>query len=395
MHVKTLLAALMVSLIAAAATADLQSDFATPPDSARPWVYWFWLNGNISEQGITADLEAMKRVGIGGVLIMEVDQGVPVGPVDFMSDKWRALFHHVVSEADRLGLEVNMNNDAGWNGSGGPWIKPEQSMQKLVWTEVEVDGPSSQPIVLPKPESVAGFYRDICVLAFPTPGPYRIPDIKVKALFRTGWTSPALHEDVAPEMVIPQDQVVNLTPDMDWHNFVKWDRPGQWTIVRFGHTSTGVENAPAPLSGRGLECDKLSKEGIEANFNGMMAKLIEDAGPLAGKSLVATHIDSWENGAQNWTNEMRREFTQRRGGRAVVSERRKFPRNSRPRCCWRRDDAIADKQRRCRECRAIASTISHGTRYAALHALGPLASPKRAHSPKATTGPNATATPFL
>ena len=63
----------------------LQGEFERPPDSARPWVYWFWLNGNISSNGITADLEAMKRTGIGGVLIMEVDQGAPLGPVAFMS----------------------------------------------------------------------------------------------------------------------------------------------------------------------------------------------------------------------------------------------------------------------------------------------------------------------
>src|SRR5437879_3991005 len=110
----------------------LEEEFLHPPDSARPWVYWFWLNGNITSNGITADLEAMKRVGIGGVLIMEVNQGAPVGPIDFMSPRWRDLFKHVVGEARRLNLEVNMNNDAGWNGSGGPWIRPEQSMQKVV-----------------------------------------------------------------------------------------------------------------------------------------------------------------------------------------------------------------------------------------------------------------------
>ena len=63
------------------AAADLAKGFASPPPSARPWVYWFWLNGNITREGITADLEAMQRVGIGGVLIMEVDQGAPNGPV--------------------------------------------------------------------------------------------------------------------------------------------------------------------------------------------------------------------------------------------------------------------------------------------------------------------------
>src|ERR1019366_9210009 len=120
---------------------SLEINFAHPPADARPWVDWFWNNGNISSNGITADLEAMQRVGIGGVLIMEVDQGIPAGPVDFMGPSWRALFQHVVGEARRLGLEVNMNNDAGWNGSGGPWIKPEQSMQKIVCTETKLSGP--------------------------------------------------------------------------------------------------------------------------------------------------------------------------------------------------------------------------------------------------------------
>ena len=113
---------------------DLQRGFQHPPDSARPWVYWFWLNGNITREGITADLEAMKRVGIGGVLIMEVDQGAPPGPAPFASGPWRKLFKHVCAEADRLGLQVNMNNDAGWCGSGGPWITPDLAMQKIVWT---------------------------------------------------------------------------------------------------------------------------------------------------------------------------------------------------------------------------------------------------------------------
>lgn len=291
----------------------LRDGFVSPPDSARPWVYWFWLNGNITREGITADLEAMKRVGIGGVLIMEVDQGAPVGPVDFVGDKWRELFRHVVSETQRLGLEVNMNNDAGWNGSGGPWIKPEQSMQKVVTSEIEVEGPKRFEGQLPQPETVAGFYRDIRVLAFPSVGSYRIPHIQGKAAYTVGSAGPA-NDQITPEMTIPRDRIIDISASMDASGKLVWDVPaGKWTVIRFGHTSTGVENAPAPASGRGLECDKLSKEGIEANFDGMMAKLIADNAPLAGKALAATHVDSWENGSQNWTARMREEFQARRG----------------------------------------------------------------------------------
>ena len=309
-----LFAGLVLCLSITCATAgSLEKSFASPPASARPWVYWFWLNGNITREGITADLEAMKRVGIGGVLIMEVDQGAPVGPVAFLSPQWRALFGHVVSEARRLGLEVNMNNDAGWEGSGGPWIKPEQSMQYVVSTETEVTGPQRFDGPLPQPDAVAGYYRDITVLAFPTAGAYRISGLQEKAAYAIGGSMPS-KEVVADEMVIDRNRIADISSHMDSGGHLVWDvPPGKWTIMRFGHTSTGVQNAPAPATGRGLECDKLSKEASGVHFNAMIAKLITDCGPNVGKAFVATHIDSWENGGQNWTVRMREEFRRRRG----------------------------------------------------------------------------------
>ena len=293
----------------------LEEGFRSPPASARPWVYWFWLNGNITREGITADLEAMARVGIGGVLIMEVDQGAPLGPVSFMGSEWRELFRFAVAEAGRLGLEVNMNNDAGWNGSGGPWVKPEQAMQKVVWTETDLEGPRKFEGTLPKPRAVAGFYRDIAVLAFPSPGPYRIEKIRAKAACEVAHVPPAAPGPEPPaEMVIDRGRIVDVSVCMDGEGRFAWDVPaGRWTVMRFGHTCTGVQNHPSPASGRGLECDKLAREGAEANFEGMMAKLAADVGPAAGRALAATHVDSWENGSQNWTARMRDEFRKRRG----------------------------------------------------------------------------------
>lgn len=317
MVVLIVLIALALCLAACAPKKEdpLRAGFVKPPDSARPWVYWFWLNSNITREGITADLEAMKRLGIGGVLIMEVDQGVPVGKAAFMGNEWRGLFKFAVAEAGRLGLEINMNDDAGWNGSGGPWITPEQSMQKIVWSETGLTGPARFAATLPRPEVVRDFYRDITVLAFPTPkGEYRIADIKGKALYERRDVPPAAETQLPPEVMIAQAGIVDLAAQMGADGRLEWDVPaGKWTILRFGHTSTGVENAPAPASGRGLECDKLSPEGIEAQFAGMMGKLVADVGPAAGKTLVTTHIDSWENGAQNWSSRMREEFRKRRG----------------------------------------------------------------------------------
>jgi len=311
-----LLAIVIIAGLLGTAHADLRSDFRQPPDSARPWVFWFWNNGNITREGLTADLEAMKRVGIGGVLIMEVSVGAPDGPVPFMGDTWRELFKHMVSEADRLGIVVNMNNDAGWTGSAGPWIKPEQSMKKLVSSEVTVDGPARFDQVLPHPETAYELYREVGVLAFPAPsGDHRIKNIDLKASRVAGYLTPDAPADSVPAgQVIDGKRIVDLTAKMTADGRLTWDVPaGKWTIMRFGYTSSGNHNGPAPAHGDGLECDKLSKEGIQAQWDGMIGKLVADVGPLAGKTLAMTHVDSWEVGPQNWTDRMPEEFARRRG----------------------------------------------------------------------------------
>jgi hypothetical protein len=303
---------------------DLKARFATPPDSARPWVYWFWKNGNINREAITADLEAMQRVGIGGVILMEVALTTPKGPIEFFSPAWRELFKHAVAEADRLGLEICVNSAPGWTGSGGPWIPPEHSMQKVVASRTQVSGPRRFEEVLPQPETLCGFYQDIAVLAYPTPqGDYRIADVAEKALYKRGpfssmpgvrpaFAPVAEYSNVPSEQCIALDGIVDLTGKMDAAGHLVWEVPaGAWTIVRFGRTSTGQTNRPAPSPG--LECDKLDPEALDEHFRQFTAQLLSDAGAQAKKTLVATHMDSWEVGGQNWTGRMREEFRNRRG----------------------------------------------------------------------------------
>jgi hypothetical protein len=275
-------------------------------------VYWFWNNGNLTSEGITADLEAMQRVGIGGVLIMEVGQGAPRGPVDFMSDPWRELYHFMLAEAERLGIEVNMNNDAGWNGSGGTWITPELGMQMLTWTETRVSGSQKAVISLPEPPKKRDYYRDIVVFAFPTPADVsRLdtlrPDNPVTSLRRKKPDNHAL---------IARKDLIDLSDKMAADGKLDWQVPnGNWTILRIGHTCTGKVVGPPPAGFDGLECDKLSVKAAEAAFNGQIGRLVaENAGRTGpGKPFMATHIDSWENGTQTWTPLMRNDFQQRRG----------------------------------------------------------------------------------
>ncbi len=306
--------------IASPAGDKIEKGFRQPPASARPWVYWFPLSGNLTKEGITADFEAMARVGIGGVLYMEVDQGAPKGTADFAGPRWRELFQHACHEANRLGLQINMNNDAGWCGSGGPWITPELSMQKVVWSETVIEGGKRFEGTLVKPSAMKDFYRDIAVLAMPAPGndTFRLKDIVVKASFAPGYFAqqPASFPDAPPDAAISRDHIIDISACRDAAGRLAWDAPaGKWLVLRFGHTTTGKDNHPAPESGRGLECDKFSKAAAAAHYQGLMAKVIADNHRLTGtnKVLVSTHIDSWEVGSQNWTPRMREEFQKRRG----------------------------------------------------------------------------------
>jgi hypothetical protein len=306
-------------------TQELMSGFVQPGDDAKPWVYWFWINGNLTREGVTADLEAMHRVGIGGVIIMEVDPGTPKGEVPFGSEAWRNMFKFACEEAHRLNMQVNMYNAAGWAGSGGPWITPELSMQKVVSAEITVEGARHLDERLPVPETKADFYRDIAVLAFPAleDDTFRIPDIKLKTSLETKSTpydtshglpiSSNTFAEVPVTSCIQKDKVADISAHCK-DGRLSWDAPsGKWTIIRFGYTTTGMDNHPTPIAGRGLECDRLSKAGIELHFSKLIGDLAARVGSLTGKTLVSTHIDSWESAGQTWTAQFREEFSKRCG----------------------------------------------------------------------------------
>jgi (4-O-methyl)-D-glucuronate---lignin esterase len=169
MNIKFTIVILSALLIGSSCADELETGFQQPPTSAKPQTWWHWMNGNITREGITADLEAMSRVGLGGAQIFDVSDGIPGGPVGYMSPAWRGMVKHAFTEADRLGLEMCIHNCPGWSASGGPWIKPENAMQKIVFSEMQIQGPATFDGKLKQPKTELGYYRDIAMLAFPTP----------------------------------------------------------------------------------------------------------------------------------------------------------------------------------------------------------------------------------
>lgn len=437
-------------------SASLEEVFRNPPADARPLTWWHWLNGNVTASGITADLESMKRIGLGGCYLFNCGGKMPDGDARFMQPKWLEMIDHTLHEAERLGLKFGVHNCDGFSQSGGPWIKPEVSMKELVWTATDTDGPATFDEALKEPRAKETFYRDVAVVAFPLPegGPlkgakisgtlsaaelkkltdgkaetqasipvrseghtivfefdtpqvlrsltlvhpapqpwehefplrletsedgisfrdvgvftanwdYRlvsavtnafpettgrvfrisfrnavrtqIGDIQLSSAAKVhfaeakagrthsrghgaetpqfrGYPGPDRHRPLAPSLIVARDVVRDLTSQMQPEGRLRWEVPaGRWRILRVGYTSNGHYVSPATPEGRGLECDKLDPATVRFHLDQYAGKLIERAGPAAGRTFAAVEIDSWECGVQNWTKGLETRYRERVG----------------------------------------------------------------------------------
>ncbi len=421
----------------------LEDNFANPPHSSRPRTWMHAMSGNMSEAGLTKDLESIQEAGIGGVLLFNVSQGIPNGPVKYNSEQHHRLIQHAARECERLELSFGVHNCDGWSSSGGPWIEPEQSMKMVVWTETMVMGKEDLSVNLKQPTTREGYYRDVAVLAYPSlksetadfenkpkiTSSHRAFDLSVVADYRIDressifkstdedpWiqyeyehphTIRSLHMvfndrngeailqtsddgklfhtikrdlykvrtgkgewDIAdhfepvtarffrlqlnqemtikearlmstysiqdflsrsglartddarmlpvgnPEesMAIPQESIIDLSDQMNEEGMLETNLPpGPWTILRFGYTSTGAFNHPASDEGRGLECDKFSREAFKIHYDAFVRRVIQDAKQDAPHAMQYIEIDSYEMGGQNWTEGFREIFSEKKG----------------------------------------------------------------------------------
>jgi hypothetical protein len=208
---RLLLAATCLATLPASAGAQtrdpLAEAFRDPPAEARPRVWWHWMNGNVTEEGIARDLAWMKRVGIAGLQNFDANLKTPQ-VVDkrlvYMTPEWKRAFRFAATEADRLALELAIAASPGWSETGGPWVTPEDAMKKLVWSETFVRAGQRTAIRLADPARVAGpfgnlpiqdqfglaepvevdrpaFYRDVAVLAWPVAAPVALPAPRMTA----------------------------------------------------------------------------------------------------------------------------------------------------------------------------------------------------------------------
>ena len=388
------------------------------------------MSGNMSKEGLTKDLEAMADVGLGGLLLFNIAQGIPYGQVDYNSELHHEMIKHAASECERLDLSFGVHNCDGWSSSGGPWIKPEQSMKMVVWSETQVEG-GALDLQLAQPTKRNNYYEDVAVLAYPSlvselddaenqpvitssdplfdvsgladnsledsailrkqgdslpwiqyfyPNKKTIRSVlmvcnqrdpvatlqvsdngvdftNVRQLYevRTGKREWVINDSFDPvkskyfrvtfnqtmsfheakllstqnihnamgrismgrtedqkmtpigkpsdDMIIQKNQIVDLSEKLQTDGVLKADLPeGNWTILRFGYTTTGAFNHPASNIGRGLECDKFSREAFKIHYDAFVSKVIQNTKSIAPNAMQYIEIDSYEMGGQNWTD---------------------------------------------------------------------------------------------
>ncbi|MCD8261221.1 MAG: DNA-binding protein [Bacteroides sp.] len=161
------------------AAQSLREQFAAPQEEAKPWCFWYWMYGAVTKPALTADLEAMKEAGLGGTYLMPIrspqqGDGFP-GAVEQLTPEFWEMVRYSMEEADRLGLQLGMHICDGFALAGGPWITPEESMQKVIFTDTVVAGGKLTDLLLSRPETVEGYYEDIALLAYPVAAPVDTP----------------------------------------------------------------------------------------------------------------------------------------------------------------------------------------------------------------------------
>lgn len=278
MHLLSLLAATTLAAASMVSGPDIDSLFLNPPQEAKPIMIWQWMDGMVTKEGITKDLEDYREAGIGGVQNFQIGgelQGLIADTTKAVgTEKWKELMSFAIDECARLGLSFGTHNCPGWSSSGFPSVRPEDSMQKLVWTETRVRGHWKGELPRPAVEPKYSYYRDIAMMA--------IPD-----------------KEIADTVIMLGNSPI-----------INWRAPdGNWILLRIGHTTNGKTNvSTAPHGGMGLEVDKLSREAIRRYWKTYPSMMLGLAGGHTGKTFTRLEIDSYEAGTQDWTALMPEEF---------------------------------------------------------------------------------------
>jgi len=286
-----------------------QNDFHSVPAEFKPWVYYWWLKGNVTKEQITHDLEEMQKKGIGGFLLFD-SRGywdsydgrtghIPVPlhiKYEFMSPEWREMVKYTMQEANRLGLKISINIANTGGSLRGPWDMKEDGPKQLIWTSTTVSGSAkiSVPIEIPSDQK---YFHDVALMAVKIKS--NVSKSDKNGDLNKDWktvTEPSEDAPVAGEIINLADKINNGT--------LQWVVPeGEWQILRFGFHVIGVEGS----------VDILNTDAVTKYFHLMGSEILKDAGPLAGTTLTHFYNVSWEGGEPDWSVNFENDFKKYRG----------------------------------------------------------------------------------
>ncbi|MCY1719330.1 glycosyl hydrolase [Prolixibacteraceae bacterium Z1-6] len=315
---------------------DLVSNFQSPPGVTGVNCWWWWLNGNVTQETITKDLEAMKSRNFQGAMIFDAgghnqrgNKDIPNGPL-FGSDDWSELFVFAMDEAKRLGLEMGFNIQSGWN-LGGPRVTPKYAAKQITFSETKVKGWEKISKRIEQPNTRDDFYKDVAVLALPVSDKNKttetISDLDYKLGFHElGGSAPDCRFLLFNEpktrrpsnnqstFIINKDEIIDLTSQMNSDGILNWDAPaGEWVVMRIGYTCTDAHVSTSSGDWQGRVLDYMSTDAFDFYWNDVVEPIFEKAGAHVGTTLKYMETDSWECGGMNWTDKFAEEFTNYRG----------------------------------------------------------------------------------
>jgi hypothetical protein len=290
---------------------NIENDFLHPPSQAKPLVYWFWMGSNFSKTGITKDLEAMKEMGIGGGIIVNLTSAVEETHAPTLNNPWPNQTYrspaywdamkHAASEAMRLGLEIGIHNAAGYSTTGGPWISEERSMKKIVWRKAIFNSNTNASLIIPKPDAV---------LNNSAWGRRNLPPMP------STWYKDIAYLAIALKDTALYEKCQDFTAHFDSSGkLVKQLPVGDWMVYRIGYAPTMSTPHPLPeeLLNKCQEVDKMSVDHNLFHWNSVFNPIKQHLSPYLGKSFKYMHIDSYESKGQNWTESFQKEFIKLKG----------------------------------------------------------------------------------
>ena len=266
-------AALAFSALAAFGGTRAREAFAHPGADARVGVWWHWMGSNVTKEGITADLEYFKRVGVSSATIFGMCDvctpwaatipNPPTGKLIAFTPDWWAMVRHACAEANRIGISLGLHNCPGYTSTGGPWVKPSEAMRELVFNVTNAETQISL-----KPSAMFPVHND-------ANGKCELPDL------------PARRTDLVEIATVKGIRVAHIPMGA-------FTQPNQWELF-------------------GLECDKMNPVAVSNHLNHVLGDMKKHLGPYLGHGLDFVLLDSYEAGTPSWTPRMREEFTARRG----------------------------------------------------------------------------------